>query len=175
MKANDRQPRFQFVKTVNRQRKKWWTGLPCFHYSIFLLFCALALYILSHPEDSTLMLLRGSLTHESGVWSFYSTTSRYFFYFQWQLMLSKETYMLKYSGDDNCWALIAFNIITIKAWLKPNSDLLLSKKERNLRRSGSDIHRSLDPSVITVAFILTNVQVHRIMISKHWEDEIYVL
>ena len=91
----------------------------------------------------------------------------FFFYFQWQLMLSKETYMLKYSGDDNCWALIAFNIITIKAWLKPNSDLLLSKKERNLRRSGSDIHRSLDPSVITVAFILTNVQVHRIMISKH--------
>ena len=171
MKANDRQPRFQFVKTVNRQRKKWWTGLPCFHYSIFLLFCALALYVLSHPEDSTLMLLRGSLTHESGFWSFYSTMSS-FFTFNGNFCCQN---MLKYSGDDNCWALIAFNIITIKAWLKPNSDLLLSKKERNLRRSGSDIHRSLDPSVITVAFILTNVQVHRIMISKHWEDEIYVL
>ena len=66
--------------------------------------------------------------------------------------------------------LIAFNIMIIKFWSK--------KKESNildLRRSGSDIHRSLDPSVITVAFILTNVQVQRIRISKHWEDEIYVL
>ena len=66
--------------------------------------------------------------------------------------------------------LIAFNIMIIKFWSK--------KKESNildLRRSGSDIHRSLDPSVITVAFILTNVQVQRIRISKRWEDEIYVL
>ena len=110
MKAYDRQPRFQFVKTINRQRKIWWTGLPCFHYSIFLLFCALAFYI-SHLEDSTLVLLRGSLTHESGVWSFDSTRSSFSL-----SMATKETYMLKCSGDEDCWAFIAFNVIVIKSW-----------------------------------------------------------
>ena len=118
-------PDFNLWK-LSTDNGKWCTGLPCFHYSIFLLFCALAFYI-SHLEDSTLVLLRGSLTHESGVWSFDSTRSSFSL-----SMATKETYMFKCSGDEDCWAFIAFNVIVIKSWFwKKTLIFSWAKKERD--------------------------------------------
>ena len=142
---------------------------PLFPLQYFLIILC---YGLVHPLTSggfNLDAIEGIFDSRIRCLVFWINHEIFFSFFQWQL-LSKEPSCLDIQVMKTAEQLIAFNIMIIKFWSK--------KKESNildLRRSGSDIHRSLDPSVITVAFILTNVQVQRIRISKRWEDEIYVL